>query len=351
MKNTAERSGLRTRANSERKADHIRICLRESVQGRTSTGLERWRLVHQALPELHPDDIVTEITVLGRTLRAPLFISAMTGGTEEAAGINRNLALAAQRTGVAMVLGSQRPAVEDPSLESTYRVREWAPDILLFANLGAVQLNRGYGLEECLRAVEMVGADGLALHLNPLQEMLQPEGDRDFRGLAGKIAAVVRDLGLPVLVKEVGWGLSQRVARLLRETGVKFLDVAGAGGTSWSEVEGQRATDESSRRVASAFADWGIPTADSIRETRSAAPDAFVIASGGIRTGVEAAKAIALGADAAGFALPLLEPACRSADDVIEFLETITRQLRLAMLCSGCRHLADLRAALQPVAV
>ncbi|NPV09404.1 MAG: type 2 isopentenyl-diphosphate Delta-isomerase [Anaerolineae bacterium] len=333
---------------SERKTDHIRICRQEPVQSRITTGLEAWRLVHQALPELDSDDLTTEVTVLGKTLRAPFFISAMTGGTTEAADINRNLALAAQKLGLAMVLGSQRPAIEDPALAHTYCVREWAPDVLLFANLGAVQLNQGYGLQECLQAVEMVGADGLALHLNPLQEMLQPEGDRSFRGLAAKIAYVVKNLGLPVLVKEVGWGLSERVARALWEAGVRLLDVAGAGGTSWSEVESLRANDESTRRVASAFADWGIPTADSIQQTRAAAPDAFVIASGGIRTGVEAAKAIALGADAVGFALPLLEPACRSAEEVIRYLQDVTEQLRLAMLCSGSQSLADLRHALRP---
>lgn len=332
---------------SARKADHIRICLQEPVQGQRTNGLERWRLSHEALPELHPDQVDLSVILLGRTLRAPFFISAMTGGTEEAAGINRNLAIAAETLGLAMVLGSQRPAIDDPSLEHTYQVRQWAPNIPLFANLGAVQLNRGYGLSECRRAVEMVSADALALHLNPLQELLQPEGDRDFRGLADKIAAVVDGLGCPVLVKEVGWGLSQSVAARLHAAGVNLLDVAGAGGTSWSEVEGYRAENNGDRRVATAFSDWGISTAESIVETRRGAPGAFIVASGGIRTGVEAAKAIALGADAVGFALPLLDPAVRSAEAVIEYLSEVTQQLRLAATCTGSRSLTDLPMALR----
>ncbi len=339
---------MRNGGISGRKADHIRICLEETVQSRVSTGLENWRLTHEALPELEPGEIDLSVTVLGKTLRAPFFISAMTGGTEESAAINRNLAQAAEELGMAMVLGSQRSAIDDAKLAGTYRVRRWAPSILLFANLGAVQLNRGYGVAECRRAVEMAEADGLALHLNPLQEMLQPEGDRDFRGLADKIAAVVDELSVPVLLKEVGWGLSERTASLLSAAGVTLLDVAGAGGTSWSEVEGFRADDDGARRIASVFAGWGIPTAQSIIETRRAAPDAFVIASGGIRSGVDAAKAIALGADAVGIALPLLKPAVRSAEAVVDYLSEVTEQMRLAACCTGSRRLADLRQALRP---
>ena len=339
---------MRKGENSARKADHIRICLQESVESGLSSGLEHWRLAHQALPEMRPEDVELRVRVLGKTLSAPFFISAMTGGTPEAATINRNLAQAAEALGLAMILGSQRPAIDDPELAGTYRVRQWAPGILLFANLGAAQLNQGYGLSECRRAVDMVEADGLALHLNPLQEMLQPEGNSDFRGLADKIVRVAEALGKPVLVKEVGWGLSREVAETLRAAGVTMLDVAGAGGTSWSEVEAFRAVSESRRRIAAAFRDWGIPTAQSILETRLGAPDAFVIASGGIRTGVEAAKALALGADAVGFALPLLRPASHSADAVVTHLSEMTEQLRLAATCSGSRTMADLRRAIRP---
>ncbi|MHB0876527.1 MAG: type 2 isopentenyl-diphosphate Delta-isomerase [Anaerolineae bacterium] len=335
------------RANAERKAEHLRVCLEQDVQGQGVTaGFERVRLVHQALPELRLSDVDTSATLAGKRLRSPLVVSAMTGGTAEAEDINLNLAAAAQHLGLAMVVGSQRPAIEDPALRRTYQVRSVAPDILLFANLGAVQLGAGYGLDECRRAVDMIGADGLVLHLNPLQECLQAGGDSDFRRLAEHIATVAASLGLPVMVKEVGWGMSERAALLLREAGVPIVDVAGAGGTSWSEVEGRRAEDEATRRVAAAFLDWGIPTCDAILNVRRVSPETVVVASGGVRTGVDVAKAIALGATAAGLALPLLAPAYESAEAVAGRLGEVDRQLRIAMLCTGSHSLADLPAAL-----
>lgn len=335
------------RGNAGRKAEHIRICLERDVQARgVSPGFERYALVHQALPEMALEDVDIGTVLAGRTLRSPLLVSAMTGGTPEATEINRNLARAAQELGLAMVVGSQRPALENPRLAPTYQVRDIAPDVLLFANLGAVQLGAGYGLAECRRAVEMIGADGLALHLNPLQECLQPEGDRDFRGLAGRIAEVAAGLGAPLLVKEVGWGISTRVAAMLYDAGVRLVDVAGAGGTSWSEVEGERAPDESTRRVAAAFADWGIPTCEAIANVRGVSSDIAIVASGGIRSGVDVAKALALGARAAGIALPLLEPACHSYERVLERLREFERQLRIAMFCSGCARIADLAGAI-----
>jgi isopentenyl-diphosphate delta-isomerase len=338
---------LRDRQHSDRKSDHIRICLEQDVQGLAiTTGLERVRLVHQALPEIALDDVDTSTTLAGRRLNAPLIISAMTGGAPEAVLINRNLAQAAQAMGLAMVLGSQRTALEDESLADTYRVRGVAPDVLLFANLGAVQLNRGFGLEQCRRALEMAEADGLALHLNPLQECLQPEGDRDFRGLVDKLAAIVANLGAPVLVKEVGWGISRQVAELLHAAGVRLVDVAGAGGTSWSQVEAWRAPGDSQRRVAAAFADWGIPTAQAILNVRRASTETAIVASGGIRSGVDVAKALALGATAAGVALPLLAPACQGPEAVVERLAEYEQQFRIAMFCTGCRTVADLPCAL-----
>ncbi len=340
---------MRSRSHTDRKSEHIRICLEEPVQALgVTTGLERWRLEHQALPEMSLAETDLSLTLAGKALRSPFVISAMTGGTPEAGEINRHLALAAQELGLAMVLGSQRPAIEDPSLADTYHVRRWAPDILLFANLGAVQLNEGYGLAQCREAVDMVEADGLALHLNPLQELLQPEGDSDFRGLAGKIGEIAAALDLPVLVKEVGWGISARVAALLGEAGVRLVEVAGAGGTSWSAVESYRAENDASRRVAEAFADWGIPTADAILNVRRTTPNTEIIASGGIRTGVEAAKALALGARAVGVALPLLRPALGSASEVIELVRELERQLRIAMTCTSSHRLTDLASALAP---
>lgn len=328
-----------------RKADHIRINLEEDVQfPRLTTGLERYRFIHQALPELNLDEIDLSTTLLGKRLGAPLLISSMTGGTEMAHTINRNLAQAAQAAGIAMGLGSQRAAIENPELASTYRVRDLAPDILLFANLGAVQLNYGYGVDHCRRAVEMVGADALILHLNALQEAVQPGGDGNWKGLLRRIEAVCRALPVPVVVKEVGWGLSERVARQLAEAGVAALDVAGAGGTSWSEVEARRAPTELHRRVASAFADWGLPTAETLLMARRGAPNLPIIASGGLRDGIDVAKCIALGAAAAGMAGPFLKAAAVSTEAVSEAITEITRVLRIAMFCVGAGSIPQLQA-------
>lgn len=328
-----------------RKADHIRINLEEDVQfPHLTTGLERYRFIHQALPELNLDEIDLSTTLLGKRLRAPLLISSMTGGTETARAINRNLAQAAQAAGIAMGLGSQRAAIENPALASTYQVRDLAPDILLFANLGAVQLNYGYGVDQCRRAVEMVEADALILHLNALQEAVQPGGDGNWKGLLRRIEAVCRALPVPVVVKEVGWGLSERVARQLAEAGVAALDVAGAGGTSWSEVEARRAPTELHRRVASAFADWGLPTAETLLMARRGAPHLPIIASGGLRDGIDVAKCIALGAAVAGMAGPFLKAAAVSTEAVSEAIAEITRVLRIAMFCAGAGSIPELQA-------
>jgi isopentenyl-diphosphate delta-isomerase len=330
--------------HNQRKTEHLRISLEEDVRFRNvTTGLERYYFVHQALPEINRDDIDLFTTLLGKGLRAPLIVSSMTGGTEEAEVINKNLALAAQIHGLGMGVGSQRAALEDPSLSHTYQVRDVAPDILLLANLGAVQLNYGYSVEHCQQAVEMIEADGLILHLNPLQEALQPEGNTDFSGLLARIEEVCRGLSVPVMVKEVGWGISEEVARRLADSGVAAIDVAGAGGTSWSEVEMHRADSETSRRIAAAFADWGIPTAESIQMVRRGAPGITLIASGGIRTGVEAAKAIALGADAVALATPFLKPATVSPEAVGEKVREMLEELRTAMLCVGARNLQELK--------
>jgi len=330
--------------HSRRKEEHLQIALEEDVSFRyPSTGLEEYSLLHCALPEMSLEEVDTSTALLGRKLGIPVLISAMTGGTASAKVINRNLALAAQEAGAGMVVGSQRAAIEEPDLAHTYQVRDVAPDILLLANLGAVQLNYGYGVEECRRAVEMIGADGLVLHLNPLQECLQFDGNTDFRGLLAKIEALCRQLPCPVVVKEVGWGISEEVARLLAEAGVAAIDVAGAGGTSWSEVEKHRAPTASARRIAGSFATWGIPTAQAIQMARRGAPQTPIIASGGIHTGVEAAKAIALGADAVGIGRPLLKLAVVSAEAVAQRLAEIGQELRIAMFCTGARNLAALR--------
>ncbi len=324
----------------QRKSDHIRINLEQDVASRITTGLERVHFVHQAVPELNMHAIDLSTTVFGKQLRAPLLMSCMTGGTEEALAINRNLAAAAQRAGVAMGLGSMRAAVVHPELAYTFQVRDVAPDVLLFANIGAVQLNYGFTVDQCKQAMDIVGADVLALHLNPLQEALQPEGDVNWAGLLSKIERVARSM--PVVAKEVGWGISRRAAADLANAGVIGIDVAGAGGTSWSQVEMYRAKTDLQRRVAEAFVDWGIPTADSIRFVREAAPGLPIIASGGLKNGVDGAKCLALGASLFGLARPFLKPATLSADAVLEEVTVLLDQLRVVMLCTGARTIHSL---------
>jgi isopentenyl-diphosphate delta-isomerase len=272
-----------------------------------------------------------------------LLISSMTGGTAAAAALNRNLAQGAQARGIAMGLGSQRTGLEQAETTDTFRVRDLAPDILLFANLGAVQLNYGYTVDQCRRAVEMIEADALILHLNPLQEALQADGDWNWTGLLGKIEVVCQTVGVPVVAKEVGWGIGEHTAAQLAGAGVAAIDVAGAGGTSWSEVESHRAGTESLRRLAKSFTDWGIPTAEALLAARRGAPGLPIIASGGMRTGIEAAKALALGATAVGIASPFLKAAAAAAAEVIATIDQFTAELRIAMFCVGAESVAALR--------
>lgn len=330
--------------HEQRKADHIRINLDEDVAFKqVTTGLEKYHFIHQALPELDLDQIDTCVEVFGKQLRSPLLISSMTGGTAEAGTINRTLAKAAQISGIAMGLGSQRAAIEDESLTDTYQVRQVAPDILLFANLGAVQLNYGYGISECQRAVEMCDADALILHFNALQEAVQPEGDGNFAGLLSKVEAICRELAVPVIAKEVGWGFSKETAERLFSAGVRAIDVAGAGGTSWSQVEMYRAPTARHARVAGSFIDWGIPTSATIKYCRQANADAPIFASGGIRNGIDVAKSIALGANLVGFAGDFLRAADQGGiEGVVEMAETITDELRIAMFCCGASDLGVL---------
>jgi isopentenyl-diphosphate delta-isomerase len=331
--------------HAKRKQDHLRIVMGEPVASATSTGLERYRLLHCALPELDLAQVDPSVTFLGKRLNAPILISGMTGGVERGAEINRRLAAAAQALGCAMGVGSQRVALEQPGLESLFSVREVAPDILLLANFGAVQLNTGYGLEQARRAVEMIGADALVLHLNPLQEALQADGNTDWRGLISRIADLCASLHVPVVVKEVGWGISGAVARQLVSAGVAAIDVGGAGGTSWSEVERHRAPTELLRRVSSAFVGWGIPTADAVKMVRRSLPDVPLIASGGLRSGVDAAVAMALGADLAGFAAPVLRAAAGSEAGAHDLLSALIMELRVSMFAAGVADVGQLRHA------
>jgi len=334
-----------TPSTSSRKQDHLRINLEEDVSSALTTGLENYRFVHEALPEINLEEIDLSQTLFGKRVAAPLLISSMTGGTDKAATLNRTLARAAQQTGVAMGVGSQRAALERSEIKDTFQVRRYAPEILLLANLGAVQLNYGYSVDDCRRAVEMVEADALILHLNSLQEAIQPEGDTHFAGLARKIEEVCKALPVPVVAKEVGWGISSRTARLLVEAGVAGIDVAGAGGTSWTQVEMHRLQDEHRVRVAAAFRNWGIPTSESIRLVRKAAPQLPIIASGGLRDGIDVAKCIALGASMGGLASPFLKAASVSLDEVFRVIQEICDEVRICMFGVGAPDLPALKRA------
>jgi isopentenyl-diphosphate delta-isomerase len=333
----------------QRKLDHIAINLEEPVHSdQITTGFERYQFVHNALPELNLDEIDVRTTFLGKVLGAPILVSSMTGGVERGWEITRRLAKAAHALGCAIGVGSQRAAIEDPAKARFFTVRDVAPDVLLFANLGAVQLNYGFGVDHCRRAVEMIEADALVLHLNPLQEALQSDGNRDFSLLTGKIARVCDSLEVPVIVKEIGFGISADVAHRLTECGVAAIDVGGAGGTSWSAVEHHRAGTDLYRRLSRTFTDWGIPTALSLQLAQQGAPGLPLIASGGLRSGIDAAKVIALGADLAGFAGPLLKAAAASEEAAFAELALLIEELRLAMFCTGSRTVHHLRFAHLP---
>ncbi|MDJ0556292.1 MAG: type 2 isopentenyl-diphosphate Delta-isomerase, partial [Microcoleaceae cyanobacterium MO_207.B10] len=307
-----------------RKADHLRICLESDVQfHNTTNGLDRYRFTHCCLPEINRSEVDTTTSFLGKQLGAPLLISSMTGGTEEAKIINSRLAKVAQHYKIAMGVGSERVAVENPKVADTFAVRSLAPDILLFANLGAVQLNYDYGIDQCQQAIDILQADALILHLNPLQECIQTEGDTDFRGLVDKISKLCYSLPVPVIAKEVGNGISGPMAKKLIDAGVAAIDVAGAGGTSWAKIEGERAKDARQRRLGRTFGNWGLPTAECIIATRRIAPEIPLIASGGLRNGLDIAKAIALGADLAGLAWPFLQAAAESEESLDLFADIL----------------------------
>lgn len=327
-----------TDVERDRKAEHLQLSLEGRMQGRRSY-FDAYRFDHVALPDLALAEVDLGTTFLGKPLSAPLLISCMTGGTEAANAVNRNLAEAAEAAGIAVGVGSQRRALEAPEQAGSFRIRELAPTVPLLANLGAVQLNYGFGLDECEQAVAMIDADALVFHLNPLQEAIQPEGQTDFRGLVDKMAAVAERLSVPVVVKEIGCGLTEAVARRLAEAGLRILDTAGSGGTSWARIEAQRAE---APELGEVFAHWGVPTPESIRQVRRV-PGVTVIGSGGLRTGLDVAKAVACGADLCGMAYPFLKAAVVSSEQVVSTIDRIVRELRIALFCAGARTLDDLR--------
>lgn len=327
----------------QRKADHIKINLEKDVRSAVTTGLENYHFGHEALPELDLNRVDPGLSLFGRQLNAPILISSMTGGTSDAEIINLRLAEAAYVMRVAMGVGSQRAAIEHPEQAKTFQVRRVAPDILLFANLGAVQLNYGYGVDQCRRAVDMIQADALILHLNPLQEAVQDAGDINFAGLAKKMEEVCKKVGVPVIAKEVGWGISERTAKLLADCGVQAIDVAGAGGTSWSQVEMHRAPDEFTRQLAATFVGWGIPTADSILNVKRAVPDMTIFASGGLKDGLDVAKCIALGATLGGMAGQFLKAAAISTENTVERMQLVKRQIEVTMFAAGVGTFEELK--------
>jgi len=330
--------------HEKRKSDHIRINLEEDVEFHgLTTGLENYRFLHQALPNINLEEIDTSVNFLSKKLRTPLLISSMTGGTDAARAINRTLAQAAEAKGIAMGLGSQRAALEDPSLAETFQVRSLAPTTVLLANLGAVQLNYGYTVEHCQRVVDMLEADALILHFNALQEAVQPEGNTHFKELLSKIEHVCAVLPVPVVAKEVGWGFSEDTVRQLIEAGISAIDVAGAGGTSWSQVEMHRANSEMQRRVAATFVDWGIPTSEAILAVMETGTEIPIIASGGLRNGLDIAKCIALGATLGGMASPFLKAAVHSLKAVLDEIQITQTELRVAMFGIGVDSVAALR--------
>jgi len=332
----------------ERKADHIEICLEEDVKARiATTGFEDVSLIHKALPEIERKQINLSTTFLGHRFSAPILIGAMTGGTAKAQKINAALAQAVEELGVGMGVGSQRIAIDNPEAEKSFRiVREKAPTAFIVANIGGPQLVNSYGVKEAKKAVEMVEADALAIHLNVLQEAIQPEGDTDYAGLVDKIRQLVESLEVPVIVKETGAGIAAEEAKILEEAGVAAIDVSGVGGTSWAAVEYYRArklSDKLSQRLGETFWDWGIPTAVSLVEVVNSVKIP-VIASGGIYTGVDVAKAVALGASLCSAVSPFLRPATEGPEEVKKVLQLLIDELRNAMFLVGADSIHRLRS-------
>ena len=331
----------------ERKDDHLDICLREKVQARhVTTGFEEIHLLHKALPEINLDEINLSCKVFNHKFSAPLIVESMTGGTRDGGRINTAIAKAVEELGLGMGIGSQRAALENPAVENTFAVtRKEAPSAFIMANIGAAQLAKGYSVKEAKKAVETLKADALTIHLNPLQEAIQPEGETTFANVVSAIEAIVDELPVPVLMKETGCGISAAEAKRLEALGVAGIDVAGAGGTSWAAVEYYRARrrrDEVRQKLGETFWDWGIPTAASLIETARVV-HIPVIASGGLRSGVDLAKALALGASLTGVAYPVLAPASLGAAEVKKKLQLLLDELRIAMFLVSANSIQKLR--------
>lgn len=329
---------------NRRKTEHIKLCLTDAVEGvNKTTGLEGIEFIHNALPEINFKNIDITTSFLNKQIKAPFLVSSMTGGTDLAEKININLAVASEQKGWAIGLGSTRALLESDAYEESFLIRRYAKTVPLIANLGAVQFNYGYGVEESKRIVERTEADSLVLHLNSLQEVVQDEGDVNFDNLLPKIEAVCKQLPVPVGVKEVGFGIDGTVAKKLYDVGIAYIDVAGAGGTSWSQVEKLRSNDPLRKAAAEAFNSWGIPTKDCIVSVRNELPEVPIVASGGMKTGLDAAKAITIGADLVGYARTLLQAATESIEAVIEKMEQIELELKMTMFGIGAIDIKALK--------
>jgi len=344
-------SGQPSLRDPSAKLGHIDACLVHPVEYRKTTGLERFDFVNEALPELSLAELDLSCTLAGKRLSAPLMVSPMTGGTERGLEINRRLAGVAERYGLAFGVGSQRIALERPELGGYFAVRDVAPGIPVFANFGAAQLVRGYGAQHARRAIDMIGADAIFVHFNAVQEAVQG-GDRDFRGVARCFTQLCRDLaadGIPVFAREVCFGMTGATARRLIECGASGIDCSGAGGTSWAKVEAYCAKTEPRRALGLRFGEWGIPTAESILNVRAVAPRIPLIASGGLRSGIDLAKALALGADIGAMARPFLLLAHAGEESLHRFVEGVLDDLRVCMFATGSQNIPALRGTLRPM--
>ena len=327
----------------KRKNDHIALALSAEAQSTANAGFDKYRFEHNALPELNYAEIDTSVKFLGRKIDMPLMISSMTGGGEKSAKINRGLAEIANDYNICFAVGSQRIALGDKAFENVFQVKKYVPNITLLANLGAVQLNYGFSVDDYKRAVNMIEADALILHLNPLHEIFQIGGNTNFSGLLKKIENICKNSYVPVIVKEVGYGISANVAKKLQSAGVFAVDIAGAGSVSWSNIESLRGNDVVVKNAAKTFADWGIPTTECVRDVAANVNNIAIIASGGVKNGLDMAKSIALGADICGNASTFLKGIIESRAECENYMETLKMELKTVMFCTGSKNIKELK--------
>ncbi|MBY7649957.1 MAG: type 2 isopentenyl-diphosphate Delta-isomerase [Candidatus Liberibacter europaeus] len=325
---------------NSRKIDHIRVICEDPKTDRKKHFFDNWQLIHRALPEISFKDVDPSIDFLGKRISFPLLISSMTGGNNDLLQkINRNLAIAAEETGVAMAVGSQRVMFSDSESIKSFKLREYAPNTVLISNLGAVQFNYGFGIKEAREAVDVLEANGLFLHLNPLQEIVQPNGDTDFSNLSSSIAMISTKMDVPIILKEVGCGMSSIDIELGLKAGIKYFDLAGRGGMSWSRIESHRDEQDD---IGIFFQDWGIPTPIALEMARPYCKQAQFIASGGIRNGLDILKSIIMGASIGGIASPFLKPAMDSAEAVISLIESLRKEFVVSMFLVGAKRVQEL---------